>query len=126
MPVIPGIDISTALLKLRPRAEFAISDNDYNQIDWFDTEQTLPSEEEVMAKVEELKAGYAMKILREARDYRLSRCDWVGVTDIQLPQEKLDEWKAYRQALRDITTTANPDYDENGRLINVTWPVPPS
>ena len=123
--LIPGIDISTAILKLRPGAEFSVSDNDYNQIEWYDTNQTLPPEDEVMAKVEELKEGYAMKILREARNFRLSRCDWVGVSDIQLPQEKLDEWKAYRKALRDITTTAEPGYDEDGRLINVTWPTPP-
>ena len=37
-----------------------------------------------------------------------------------------DEWKAYRQELRDIPATyPNPELDANGNLINITWPTRP-
>ena len=35
-------------------------------------------------------------------------------------------WLDYRQALRNLQSTASPQLDENGELTNVTWPTPPS
>ena len=34
--------------------------------------------------------------------------------------------KDYRQALRDLPSTAKPKLDENGQLTNVTWPTKPT
>ena len=41
--------------------------------------------------------------------------------------EKVDEWKTYRQALRDITESQKPySIDEKtGQLVGVTWPSDP-
>ena len=37
------------------------------------------------------------------------------------------EWFAYRQALRDITTTyPNPVTDDDDNLIGITWPTKPT
>jgi hypothetical protein len=36
-----------------------------------------------------------------------------------------NEWSTYRQALRDLPSTASPSLDENGNLTNVTWPNKP-
>ena len=38
---------------------------------------------------------------------------------------KPDDWKTYRQALRDITKDAKPTL-ENGVLGNITFPTKPS
>ena len=37
---------------------------------------------------------------------------------------KLD-WKTYRQTLRDLPATAEPQLDNQGNLTNVTWPEVP-
>ena len=37
-----------------------------------------------------------------------------------------DEERAYRQALRDMPSTQNPQWDENGKISGVTWPTRPS
>lgn len=57
-------------------------------------------------------------IFRSMRTQRLSECDWVLVSDVPLSQDKIDEWKAYRQALRDL-----PSVTEDPK--NPIWPVPP-
>ena len=57
-------------------------------------------------------------IFRSMRTQRLSECDWVLVSDAPLSQDKIDEWKAYRQALRDL-----PSVTEDPK--NPIWPTPP-
>ena len=52
--------------------------------------------------------------IRQDRDERLKETDWRASSDLTLS----DEWKNYRQALRDITTQSDP--------YNITWPTPPS
>ena len=42
-----NIRISDALQVLRPGAEWSIGNNSYSQLDWLDTEQTKPTEEEL-------------------------------------------------------------------------------
>ena len=41
---------------------------------------------------------------------------------------KLDvqNWTAYRQALRDLPITARPTLDEDGNLVNIEWPTLPT
>ena len=58
--------------------------------------------------------------LRIKRDVLLQKCDWVvSISDSSLPQENIDEWKVYRQALRDLpTNTEDPE--------NPNWPTPPN
>ena len=52
--------------------------------------------------------------IRDERDSLISQTDWRASSDLTLS----DEWKNYRQALRDITTQSDP--------YNITWPTPPS
>ncbi len=43
----------------------------------------------------------------------------MAVADRVMTQAQID----YRQALRDLPETADPQLDENGNLTNVTWPT---
>lgn len=54
--------------------------------------------------------------VRAERNTRLRICDWTQVTDSPLSEEDLNAWRAYRQALRDIT-----QQDIN----NIVWPDAP-
>lgn len=60
--------------------------------------------------------------LRFKRNMLLAQTDWWVLPDRTATQAQL----AYRQALRDLPQTQTPTLDENGNLINVNWPQPPT
>lgn len=53
------MNISKALIELRPNATWEMEGEDYNNLVWKDESQTKPTLEEVTAKVAELNAEYA-------------------------------------------------------------------
>ena len=70
----------------------------------------------------------SLPFLRMIRNDILAQSDWMANSDVTMS----DEWKTYRQALRDITngitTVAQVDEklkkDDNGKLVN--FPTAPS
>ncbi len=55
-----------------------------------------------------------MEMIRNRRDNLLTETDWMANSDVTMS----DEWKTYRQALRDIPAS-NTIYED------VTWPTKP-
>lgn len=55
--------------------------------------------------------------IRSQRNIYLNETDWTQMNDSPLSQTKKEEWKLYRQSLRDITKFDNPDH--------VIWPEKP-
>ena len=51
------------------------------------------------------------------RNNYIAQSDWTQLADNGLTSAKRDEWKTYRQKLRDLDTS-DPD--------NITWPTEPS
>ena len=117
-------DIGDALLALKPNSEFAIEGNTYADVRWLDKNQTIPTEDDVNAKVTELVNAYPMKLLREERDRLLKETDWRASSDLIIPEE----WKIYRQRLRDLPAGNSPDLNSDDTLdmTSVNWPTPPS
>ena len=115
-------DISHAITELYSSAKYVLKGFDYSGLEWYD-EKPKPSEEELQEKIVELEAAEPMRLLRLERNRRLVETDWRMVEDYPMTN-KLD-WKTYRQALRDLPATAEPQLDENGMLTNVTWPEVP-
>ena len=66
----------------------------------------VPTDEQLLA--------FKWKDIRNQRNKLIERTDWRASSDLTLS----DDWKTYRQALRDITTQSDPD--------NITWPTEPS
>ena len=64
---------------------------------------------------------YAMTLLRIERNQILAQSDWMANSDVTMTEQ----WRVYRQALRDITTQT-PSLDGNGNLTGITWPIPPT
>jgi hypothetical protein len=59
-----------------------------------------------------------MKVVRDERNTRLQQSDWTMLSDVSLPEQKKQEWVAYRQALRDLPSlVVDP--------CNVVWPDAP-
>ena len=65
----------------------------------------------------------AMDQLRMQRDSLLQQSDWRMNEDY--PYADKEQWRIYRQALRDLPANSNPELDENGNLTNVKWPERP-
>ena len=59
-----------------------------------------------------------MGTLRHKRNILLAETDWMASSDITMS----NDWKTYRQALRDITKTEPVDI----ALSNITFPTEPS
>ena len=69
----------------------------------------LPSDSEIAAS--------KLEMLRIERNAKLAETDWTQSRDITLSND--DDWKKYRQELRDITKTYKS-------LEDVKWPTAPS
>jgi len=66
-------------------------------------------------KIWESKApAREMTDIRDRRNSLLMETDWMGFSDVTIS----DEWKTYRQALRDIPAS-------NTVYADVTWPTKP-
>ena len=64
--------------------------------------------------------------LRSIRDNLLSQCDWTQSPDSPLSEAKKEEWRLYRQALRDLPDTVT---DPKPLVIDrnhSSWPVAPN
>ena len=120
--------IMSALLELKPGAEWTVRGDNYSDLEWLDKSQTKPTEDEINAKIAELKAEEPFKLLRQERNRRLAECDWVVTKYAEYGYNIPKEWRTYRQALRDLPSiTYAPELDEyeNLKMDSVAWPTPP-
>ena len=57
--------------------------------------------------------------VRAERARRLAACDWVVARSLDTGEPVPDVWRAYRQALRDVT-------EQSGFPASISWPTPPT
>ena len=79
----------------------------------------------VQSKIKELKALEPLRLLRLERNQKLAETDWIITKGLEQGAD-ITEWKTYRQALRDLPATAEPQLDDAGNLTNVYWPELPN
>jgi hypothetical protein len=82
-------------------------DGTYTQV-WNQTDAT---QEEIDVKIQN-----QWEQIRVARNEILTQCDWTILPDSPV-SSSIEEWKTYRQQLRDITNQSNP--------FEVVWPTQP-
>ena len=126
-------DLPKTLEILKPGAQWVITaasadDVTYASLDWKDESQTKPTETEVNNKLSELNNAESLRLLRVERDKRLTESDWVVTKATETGGTVSDDWKTYRQALRDLPASATPKLDSFYELdlTSVTWPTKPS
>jgi hypothetical protein len=118
--------IFDALIALCPGSEWTC-DGTYESIVWLKANgNDKPSESAVNAKITELNNAKPMIELRRQRDAKLTATDWVVTKANETGSAVANNWKTYRQALRDLPASASPQLDSDGNLTNVTWPTQPS
>ena len=119
--------IPSALQELKPGATWTLRGDNYSGLEWLDSGQTKPTETEINNKIIELDNAEPMRLLRIERDKRLADCDWVCAKATDTGVAVSDDWKTYRQALRDLPASASPKLDSEYELdlTSVTWPISP-
>ena len=120
--------IADALTILRPDSSWNLDGSEYSGLEWLDSGATKPTESELNTKVAELDAAEPMRLLREERNQLLSETDWMVTRSIETGVAMSNDWKTYRQALRDLPASASPKLDSEYELdlTSVTWPTEPS
>ena len=118
--------IDDAIRAIHPDAQFTTVDEVITE--WNSPDIIQPTQEELDAKLIELKAAEPARQVREIRDRLLAESDWTQNRDVVLLNDTT--WKQYRQDLRDLPASASftPKLDSNGNLdmSSVTWPLKPS
>ena len=114
-----------AIIAINPDSKFSYFHPPKDEINWISEDISQPTEEEVQAKLEELRFAEPMRRLREERNRRLAETDWWAMKEVDgwqmSPQQRV-----YRKNLRDMPETSPyPMLNENGELTNVDWPEKP-
>ncbi|CAG9000669.1 MAG: hypothetical protein CENE_02669 [Candidatus Celerinatantimonas neptuna] len=65
------------------------------------------------------KTAALSSLIRAQRDALLTSTDWRVVRALELGQSLSDEWKAYRESLRNVP-------EQSGFPTTITWPTPPT
>ena len=107
-----GIDQETAV----------VEGDSYDDIYWLD-ENILYTDEELVAAYQEAKKNQPVwDMFIEERNRRLTETDWWALADRAITEDQ----KSYRQALRDLPVTAEPEMiDGKLDVESVVWPVKP-
>lgn len=120
---LTALEVTDWLLKGEPSNEAEFNsmfhkitgkDADGNAIESNDSADFGTTWSAVKTKYDELVAAEPMALLREERNKLLAETDWWASSDLTMSSEQT----TYRQALRDITTSATS-------LEDVTWPTKP-
>ena len=85
----------------------------------------LPTSDQIITKAKELSVNNAITAMRETRNMIIQESDWMANSDVTMP----DNWKTYRQNLRDITSTVTDDtirYAMGDDINHSSWPTKPS
>ena len=100
------------------------ADSNGSAIESADTSDWGVTWSQVSAKKTELVNAEPMRLLRVERNRLLAETDWMANSDVTLA----DNWKTYRQSLRDLPASAKPKLSADGSLdmSSVTFPTKPS
>tara|TARA_R100000655_G_scaffold78415_1_gene117833 strand:+ start:372 stop:674 length:303 start_codon:yes stop_codon:yes gene_type:complete len=99
----------------------AREDYTHKMVDGKRVDLTSDEIDELVKREEDWAAGAAARAwasLRTERDGKLAATDWMAGSDLTLA----DNWKTYRQALRDLPAS----YNDTTVQGDITWPSEPS
>ena len=90
--------IVSALLALKPGAEWTARGDNYSGLEWLDKSQTKPTEEEIEEKIAEIKYQEEINVYQEKR--KLEYPDWGDQLD-QIYHSGIDIWKSDIKKIKD-------------------------
>ena len=119
-----------AIIAINPDSKFSYFHPPQDEINWISEDISQPTEEEIQAKLTELRDAEPMRLLRQERNLKLQETDWTQYRDVSLSNDS--DWQTYRQSLRDLPQNFSPIIDiitEDGYPIvkeQTDWPEKPS
>jgi len=112
--------VSDCLIQLTPNNgfminanEFEFSEENYDKHVIYNNPPDKPDYNRVLGYVPDTQ----WVSVRVEQKYKLEDSDWTVLPDVPMEESLRNQWKVYRQELRDITTQPDP--------FNITWPTPP-
>ena len=112
------LTITDALKDMCSGIPWAITDADYDSLEWLDETMPKPTLEALEQRRDQLIDAQPLKKLRAVRDTILSQTDKYATIDYPHGSEAAKQaWLDYRQALRDLPANTDPS--------NPTWPIAP-
>lgn len=123
-----------AILNLRPNALFSVIENNYDSLEWLDTEQTKPTKSEIDSELLRINDELKLVEIRTKRNELLINTDKYSLTDYPHATDEIrQDWLTYRQDLRNITNnldlsviTLEFDSLNNIQINNLTFPNAPA
>jgi len=102
------ITIAQALFSLRPGAQWMLNGNSYAGLDWLDTTQTKPTEQEVNTEIARLTAQEPFTACENTAKKLIAESDWAVLPDVGISNSA--EFVTYRATLRELikNPVANP------------------
>lgn len=107
-------DIPAALQNLRPGAQWVLRGEEYSGLEWLDTVQICPTEEEVQVEIDRLNNEEPFKECKREAKKRIADSDWAVLPDVNLTNKA--EFEAYRAELRAYILQP---------VVEPVWPVAP-
>ena len=90
--------IVSALLALKPGAEWTSRGDNYSDLEWLDKSQTKPTHQEIEEKIAEIKYQEEINVYQEKR--KLEYPDWGDQLD-KIYHDGIDAWKADIKKIKD-------------------------
>ena len=90
--------IVSALLALKPGAEWTTRGDNYSGLEWLDKSQTKPTDQEIEEKIAEIKYQEEINVYQEKR--KLEYPDWGDQLD-QIYHSGIDIWKSDIKKIKD-------------------------
>ena len=90
--------IVSALLELKPGAEWTTRGDNYSDLEWLDKSQTKPTDQEIEEKIAEIKYQEEINVYQEKR--KLEYPDWGDQLD-QIYHSGIDVWKSDIKKIKD-------------------------
>jgi hypothetical protein len=87
-----------------------MANDDYNTLQWFDTNTTKPTKAEVDAEIAKLDAEKPLKDCKAEAKRRIAESDWSVLPDVGI--SNVAQFETYRAALRELikNPVANPSF----------------
>ena len=94
------VNVADAILALEPTAQFSVTSEDLDKIEWFSDDVTQPSKSDIQAKIDELQA------IEDAKQYQRDRkAEYPSIEDcihaLLDGGDTLTDLQALRQAVKD-------------------------
>lgn len=90
----------TALLSIKPNAEWSWTGDNYSDLEWLDVLQTKPTENEINKEFDRLKLEEPKQNCKNKAKKLIANSDWSVLPDVNITNKS--EFELYRTQLRNL------------------------